>query len=144
MAGAADYLLSNLIGSYSPSTAIVIGGWLTGQLWVSVPTRVLVGRWIFAPTTENRSTSTHQGWFSPPGDFRVGCRKTAEDQPDPRPSYPSAHLMGWGWFPASGPNRKERWREMGRYIKKEMKVSSEGKEENWSVGVKMIELWPWL
>lgn len=29
---------------------------------------------------------------------------------------------------------------MGRYIKKEMKVSSEGKEENWSVGVKMIEL----
>lgn len=145
MAGAADYLLSDLIGSYSPSVAIVISGWLTDQLWVSVPTRVLVGRWIFAPTTENRSTSTHQGWFSMSGDSRVGCRETAEDQPDPRPSYPSAHLMGWGWFPASGLIEK-RGGEKGRrrYIKKEMKVSSEGKEENCTVGVKMIELWPWL
>lgn len=79
-----------------------------------------------------------------PGDSRVGCRKTAEDQPDPRPSYPSAHLMGWGWFSASGPNRKERWREREEdiyiYIYKGMKVSSEGKEENCTVGMKMIEL----
>lgn len=123
---------------------------------------LLAGDW----QSNSGSLCRHVFWWA--GEFLLRQRKTDQHRPI-RVDFPCLEILesgaerqlrislipvplthqpiwwGGGGFLHQGLIEKrggEKWRR--RYIKKEMKVSSEGKEENCTVGVKMIELWPWL